>query len=340
MAGFYDTVMAGLRRERPATVPVTSFMTGVNLDLMKRSGAFWPEAHRSASAMVALAAAAYRHYGYMTMKLPFDMAVEAEAVGGRIDFGGREIWPQVVGHPLDIGSPVCDWEGAFPELFGRGRFPLVFEAIALAKAEYSGVIPVVSSIVGPFTLAGKLYGFEDLLVSIHTDPGALRAALEGTTALCIDYMRRQAEAGCDVIQIGEASCSGDLISPEVYQDFILPCHRALAQSCAVPTVLHICGNIGGHLPHIARTGLTALSFDVKTDLRLAVEVLHSAGMAAVGCVDTLEVLLNGTPELVYQKSWECLRGGVDLLNAGCAWAPDTPEANARAMVRAASDWRG
>lgn len=324
-----ERIQRALRGEPVDRVPVASLMTGVTVELMQLSGYAWPNAHKEADAMVELAAASHRFAGIETMKLPFDMLVETEVLGGEVSFGDETTMPQALGH-LYAWPDMPQIPG---DILRRGRIPMVLDAIRLAKARYDGEIAVVSSIVGPFTLAGKLYGMEDLLVGTLTEPDETAEILDVLTDLCILYARAQADAGADVVQIGEASCSGDLISPDTYGTFIAPMHRRLCAAVPVPTVVHICGNIEGHLPFIAETGMTALSFDVKTDPEKARELL-AGKVRRVGWIDPLAVLARGTEQQVYDAAKACLAGGTDVLNAGCAWAPETPLANVRAMVRA------
>jgi uroporphyrinogen-III decarboxylase len=80
--------------------------------------------------------------------------------------------------------------------------------------------------------------------------------------------------------------------------------------------------------------MTAISFDGKTDVAKAFEMLKGK-TALVGYVDTMGTLLHGTPEEVYQSSTDCINAGVDLLCAGCAWPAHIPTENILAMIRAA-----
>ena len=57
-----------------------------------------------------------------------------------------------------------------------------------------------------------------------------------------------------------------------------------------------------------------------------------------GYVPTVEVLLNGPPELVYQAALECLQNKVDILAPGCSLPPHVSVGNVAAMVQAADDW--
>jgi len=322
-----------LRLKNGGRQPVTGLMTAVNVDLMEKSGVSWPEAHSDAYKMVTLAAAAFEFYGLESMKLPFDMAVEAEALGAAVDFGTKMTLPQVRKNLYDNPG-----EAVFNKGFlDNGRLPMVLRAIGEARKRYDGVIPVVSSIVGPFTLATALFGFENILTWMIEEPESLVSALEFTTKISIAYAAEQENAGSDVIQIGEAACSGDLISGDDYGKFIAPAHKILCSSIKIPSVVHICGNITSHLAHIKNTGMSCISMDAKTDISEAVKILKG-NTAIAGYVPTLEVLRNGTPESVYKTSVDCIKAGVDVLNAGCAWPPDVPGENVRAMVSAAKEY--
>ncbi|HJX24375.1 MAG TPA: uroporphyrinogen decarboxylase family protein, partial [Candidatus Bathyarchaeia archaeon] len=73
------TALMGGRVDR---VPVTAVCQTATRDQMKAVGSPWPEAHLDADKMVRLARAAYELTGLETMRVPFDQAVESQALGG------------------------------------------------------------------------------------------------------------------------------------------------------------------------------------------------------------------------------------------------------------------
>ena len=308
-------------------------MTAVTVEMMDHVGIEWPDAHYDSSAMARLASAAYETCGLESMKLPFDMTVEAGAFGAEIDYGTKNTLPQVK-EPLYRNPEELVVGEKWME---RGRIPVVFEAIRLSRKGYGEEIPVVSSIVGPFTLSAMIFGFENLFYWMLVEPEKYVMALETVTNLCVPYAREQLRAGSHVVQIGEASSSGDLISSEHYRRFVAPYQEKLCRAVEGPTVVHICGNITGHLRHIAGTGMSGISFDQKTDVQEAVKQLKGQ-VALIGYVPT-NLLLEGSPDEVYTSSKECIETGVDVLNAGCAWPADISNENVRAMVRAAKEGR-
>ncbi len=314
--------------------PVTSIATGITVEMMERSGIHWPEAHHNAQMLAGLAETIWLYTGIECIKLPFCMTIEVEALGAPIDFRTIDTLPTETAHPfshpdeLDIPD----------DFFDRGRVPVVLRAISDLRKRYDGEVPVVSSIVGPFSMAAKLFGFSNFLIWLITDPDYVHRIMQALTPLAVRYANAQVDAGADAITLGEASCSGDLISPGTYRDFIAPYHRILCSGVKAPTILHICGKSTRHTPFIAETGASAYSFDEGVDITTASQSLKGK-VAMVGYVPTVKVLLNGTPEDVYRSSMDCLQRGVDVLNPGCAMAPYTPLENIRAMKQAAEAWR-
>jgi [methyl-Co(III) methanol-specific corrinoid protein]:coenzyme M methyltransferase len=310
--------------------PVIGLTSVVTLELMRAAGTNWPDAHHDPAQMVRAGAAAHDQLGLESVKLPFDMTVEAGALGADIDYGGGATLPKILAPRFEDPEEFA----VLDDLLTRGRFPVVLEAVRLARKRYAERAPVITSALGPFTLSGCLFGVETLLVWMIEKPEKVHAAMATATRLAAGYLRAQYEAGAHVVQIGEPTASGDLISPAQYVEFVAPYHRRLADGLGRPLLTHLCGNITRHLPHLLAAGFRGVSFDAKTDVRAA--RTHLKGKAAlIGYVPT-SLLLDGSPAEVHAASRQCLAEGVDALNAGCAVAPDTPIENIRAMIAAAA----
>ena len=324
-----------LRRQPVDRVPVAAVATGITVQMMEKRGIFWPEAHRDVDQLAGLAESIHLYTDTECIKLPFDMAVEVEALGAPIDYRTRDTVPtetkHIFNHPDEFAIP--------PDFFDKGRVPIVLKAISKLRRRYDNEMPIVASIVGPFSMAEKFFGFDNFLTWIIDRPEWVHAAMAKLTPLAIQYARAQVEAGADAIIIGEAGCSGDLISANMYRDFIAPYHRELCPQIPAPTILHICGKSTRHTQFIADTGATAYNFDEGVNIETAHKHLDGK-VALTGSVPTVKVLLNGTPDDVYQSAMDCLKAGVHMLTPGCAMAPHTPLENISAMTRAAHDWKG
>mgnify|MGYP001572669627 CR=1 FL=1 len=321
-------VLEGQSVDRAPVVGVTSVVT---VDLMRQVGARWPDAHHDPEQMVRAGAAAHVVCGLESVKVPFDMTVEVGAVGADIDYGTETTLPKIRAPRFEDPEEFSFGD----DVLTQGRYPVVLAAIRIARRRHGETTPVISSMLGPFTIAGCLFGVETLLIWMIEEPEKVRAAMTTATRLVALYIRAQFEAGAHVVQVSEPTASGDLISPVQYLEHVAPFHRELTAGIDRPLITHICGNITRHLPHLAAVGFRGVSFDAKTDIGAA--RTHLKGKAAlIGYVPT-SLLHDGSPAEVREAARQCLAEGVDALNAGCAVAPDTPLGNIRAMIAAAQE---
>ncbi len=328
-----DRLLNALRRQPVDRVPVAAVATGITVEMQDKVGIYWPQAHGDVEQLAGLAESIHLYTAIECIKLPFCMTVEVEALGAEVDYRTRDTVPTEKHHVFSQPD-----ELVIPEnFFDRARVPVVLKAITKLRKKYDAEIGIIASIVGPFSLAEKLFGFDHFLEWIITRPEWIHQAMQQLTPLAIRYACAQVEAGADAIILGEAGCSGGLISPHTYRDFILPYHQQLCAAISAPTIMHICGKSTRHTPYIAETGTTVYNFDEGVDVQIARKNL-AGKVGLTGYVPTVTVLLNGTPDEVYQSAWECLENGVDVLTPGCALAPHTPLANIAALTQAADDW--
>ena len=323
-----ERVISALKMKAVDRPPVAGFSTAVNVSMMEWAGEDFASVQKSPERYARLASAPWEVYGIENVKIPFDMTVEPELFGAEIEFGDARVLPQVRRHAFERAEDFAippDWQD-------QGRVPFMREVFGILKKRYEGRVPVCHLCDGPFTLTNMIFGFENLLTWSVTEPEAYARALAGATDFCIEYCRMLEEEGVDIIQFGEAAASGDLISGKQYAELIAPYHARLAGAVKAPNLIHICGNITGHFPALAGTGMGGISFDQKADAAEAVK--HCRGkMALIGYVP-IPILNEGTPEEVAASARECLESGMDILHAGCAWPPSVPDENAKAFVNA------
>lgn len=312
--------------------PLAAVVTAVTVPMMEKTGIYYPDAHHEASKLSKLAASVWEHAQIECIKLPFGMTVEAEALGAAMEWGSKDTLPNeypVFNHPSELGIP--------DNFFDLKRVPVVLDAIGRLRKQYDNEVAIISSIVGPFTLGAKLFGFDNFFPWLITNPDYVNEIMEKLSKLSIDYANAQLDAGADSILIGEAVCSGDLISPDTYRDFIAKRHTELSEEIKGPIVQHICGNTTRQVEHIATTGAAGYNFDEGADIDIIREHCKTK-VAIIGYVPTVEVLLQGTPENVYQASLECLANGVDMLAPGCSIPQHVTFTNIAAMHKALEDW--
>jgi [methyl-Co(III) methanol-specific corrinoid protein]:coenzyme M methyltransferase len=309
--------------------PVCCLTTSVTVDQMRAVGSYWPEANTDPKEMAILANAANAVVGFESVRVPFCLTVEAEALGANVDMGRLDSTPMVKGHNLSLGE-----ELVFPpSLSEAGRIPVILDSIPLLRKMTGGDVPVVPLVVGPFTLAGHLIGIESLLLGMIQDQEGLHSLLRSCSSFSRSYMELLDGEGVDIILISNPSSSAEMLSREMHSEFSAPyTAKALEGVKDAMTVIHICGASTCLLENMVSLGVDGLSVEEKVDPFEAKEIV--AGRASlIGNVGVVNPLLQGTSEDVVRDTRRVMEAGFEIINPGCGLAPRIPMENLRSMVR-------
>ena len=313
-------------------VPCFSGMGNVTTEGLKSLGYRFAAIHLDAKMMAASAATSYKLLGIECGVVPFDLCVEAEAMGCEIN---------VYAHSEDLLYPTikqklihneAEMEVSFPtDIAARGRVPLMAEAIGLLKQEHGDAAPVGSYVLGPFTLAGQIMELNDLLKLSFKKPDKVGALLDKLAGVAIQVAKVYQKAGVDYLTVREMGATSDVLSPRVFKTLILPYLQRIFKEITVPSALHICGKTNDIVPFMAESGARAISVDQKNDVA---ETRAKLGPKALifGNYDPYNVLVAGTPELVRTTIGKCIDDGVSAVWPGCDIWPTVPPANVKAML--------
>jgi [methyl-Co(III) methylamine-specific corrinoid protein]:coenzyme M methyltransferase len=313
-------------------MPAVSVTQTGTVEQMEACGAFWPEANNDAEKMATLAEAGHTVVGFEAVRVPFDITAEAEFFGCEIKDGTKEQQPSVVGH---VVSNVEDIEKLKGYSLEHGRIGVVCEAIKILADKYGDELPVMGSMIGPFSLAQHING-DDWFMAIFTDEAFGLALMEFTTDFCVAYAEKMVENGADTMVIIDPTASAQLIGAEFYEKFVVPFHAKIVDAMHkvnVPVVLHICGDTTLGLALMESSGVDGISVDQNVDVATAVGSVEKA--VIVGNLDPVNMLWNQTPETIREQSQKVLDAGVGLLAPGCGIVSKTPTENLRAMVEMA-----
>jgi MtaA/CmuA family methyltransferase len=191
---------------------------------------------------------------------------------------------------------------------------------------------------GPCGASADLRGINTLMTDFHDDPRFVTDLFEFVVDLAIRFGRAQVEAGADVIGMGDPAAS--LVGPKLYDSFVLPYEKKLAEGIHAAggrVRLHICGNTRRSLASMAAVGADIVDIDSMVPLADA-RAKMGAGQVLLGNVDPVRTLLNGTPGAVRAAVAECRRaaGPNYIIGAGCEVPRGTPAENLKALREAAS----
>ncbi|MDI9609417.1 MAG: MtaA/CmuA family methyltransferase [Candidatus Verstraetearchaeota archaeon] len=318
-------------KKRADRISCMDTLTTATVEQMNAVNAPFPEANRDPQLAFKLAAAAWEVIGLEGFKLPFDLCVEAEAFGCKINWGRIDRHPSVETHAFNDLKDL-----KIPEnIVETGRFPLKHKVEEMLRREYGDYLPVINQVTGPFTVAGHIFGIEKFCIWTKKRPlEEVKEALMHISEMNIDDCKKALQSGADVVCIADPSATSDILSPQFFRDVMVPVYQNMARKIGAPVVLHICGNTSAYLPYIADTGFDAFSIDAQVDPAFAKAVVGDK-IAIVGGVPTITALLFGTPQKVREAAIDAIRKGVDVLMPSCGIPPRTPTANFKAMVEVA-----
>lgn len=323
--------LAGKEVDRPACY---SGMGNVTTAGLEQFGYQFAKVHTDAKMMADTAASSYKLFGYECAVVPYDLCLEAEAVGCVMN--PYEEVDQLL-YPT-IKEKVCHSEDemtTFPipeNVASKGRVPLVCEAIKILKADIGNKVAIGSYVLGPFTLAGQLMDLNDLFKLSFKSPDKVNAMLDRLSDVTIDIARALNAAGADYICIREMGATTDVLSPKVFRKVIFPHLKKIKDALGdIPTVLHICGGTNKIMNILNEVGCNAISIETKNDLAKSREDIGFEPLI-FGNIDAYNVLVNGTPQDVKQATLAALEGSCDAIWPSCDIWPTAPIENLKAMV--------
>jgi MtaA/CmuA family methyltransferase len=325
---FLSGLFGGRKGKRIAVANPTSI---ISVELMEKTGIFFPEAHLDPNKMAELAAAGHEILGFDTIMPEFSVQQEAAALGCVVDWGGPTMMPDAKTHPAKEAQDIH-----IPEnLLEKPSLKVVLQALEILRRSYGDRVGIIGKVMGPWTLSYHMAGVQEFLLWTLTEPDKVRRFLDRLKEVSILFANAQLRAGADALVIADHA-TGDLVSPKTYHDFLLPVHQEMNRRIGGPTILHLCGNCSDRLRLFVEAGFDAYHFEWQVDAKRAVEVVNHE-MSLIGNIANKGILFGGTPEDVYRQARYSIEAGVDILAPECAIPLQTPLANLKAIVEASKE---
>jgi len=327
-----ERLYRALRKQQVDRMPAVCFTQTATVEQMEACGAYWPDAHADAEKMATLAEAAHTVVGFEAVRVPFDITAEAEFFGCGIKDGDLKQQPSVIKPSV---KNMEDLDKLRNYSLKEGRIAVVLEAVKILSEKYGKELPIIGSMIGPFSLAQHING-DAWFGNIFTGEEVVPALLDFCSDFNVAYAKAMVENGADTIAIIDPTASYELIGGEFYEKYALPYQKKIADAMKeldVATVLHICGNTTNGLGIMDKTGVNGISVDQRVDIKTGSANVENAIL--VGNLDPVAVLWNGTPESIEEASKKVLDAGVGLLTVGCGIVSMTPTVNLQKMISCA-----
>lgn len=282
--------------------------------------------------MARASASTFKLSGLPSAVAPLDMYVEAEALGGEIDFlKSREFTFPQIAKPLFASTKYLN-SGYFEsaDFINRGRIPLVCEAIRLLREDVGQEAVIGGMIPGPYTLLLFLIEPGGLFAEMKREPRLVADALFHLSTFLSQVGIAYRNAGADFITIHDMGGSPGFIGPAKYEQFVYPAQKLLIAELPAPRVLSVCGNTNKSIDLLIQTSADAISVDQTNDLAASREILTDTLL--FGNIDPVATLWQGIDADITEAVQAAKEAGVDAIWPGCDLVPQTSIENLKALL--------
>ncbi len=231
MANAFVDLIESFRRGRRSVFSLGPFLP---IERLWREGRQLNQILQGSEAM-AQAALSNLDLGFESTVLPFDLNVEAEALGAKVRYHenqeGIPVYPTIadkfVADPEDVVIPA--------DIGAAGRIPRILAALGQLRAEAGGRGAVGAFVPGPFTLAGQVMDMDKMFVMTMKQPDAVRQILGRLAQMIMGVRDAYVRAGAQFIVVEEGGATA--ISPRLFENLNLPHLQTILSVKQVPHLL-------------------------------------------------------------------------------------------------------
>ncbi len=251
-----------------------------------------------------------------------DLSVEAEAFGAKVRFSDSDV-PTV---EKGIIEDIADAKSITVPEIGASRTQTCIDAIKLAKQTVTDK-PVLCSVIGPYSLAGRLFDMTELMIECFDSPDCVEILLSKASEFITRYIKAFKDAGADGVIMAEPAAG--LLSPALAEEFSMPFVKRIFKEINSDDFIigyHNCGNAANDmLGMIAELGADIIHLGNAISMEKALEVLPE-DIIVMGNVNPV-LFRTGTPDeikaAVQNVFDECSAYDNFMISTGC----DVPAAS-------------
>ena len=332
--GVKDDFVACSRLQPASRMP--AFALGLEFDYL-RAGLTYHDTRTDIDGMVRSQVNAVRDYDYDWAIIFPDDYIEFEPLGLRMR--DDENGPAMPAEHLPMTAKTLQGF-RMPDFQRAGRCPLQLEMLRRTKAALGDTALVMGRVAAPFTVPGLIYGIDELMVKVLTEPALVRDNVQFFIDHQIAFGKAQLEAGADLLWLGDCCASSKFIRTDHYNEFAFEAAASVAEALV---------KMGGLLVyHTNETSMPHLAAQVQLPLH-AVNVGEGVSIAEVKRVVQPKIALMGnfdwallrdsTPDKVSAEAERLVRenlpGGGYMFNTGEGVMQNSRPENVAAMMRSA-----
>jgi uroporphyrinogen decarboxylase len=276
---------------------------------------------KSVDYLVAGQLAAYELYAHDLISVAVDIYnVQAEAVGSEVIYWDDNTVPSIKKVLINNENDLKNLSVPNPEK--DGRMPIFIEACEIINSKIGDQVNVTGNIVGPFTLAAILRGYENFIMDLIKNERFAYEQLKFALKVGISYSKAYIQRGLGVA-VSESWISPPLLSPKIYKDHISKFHRELITELKKSGLKNVAlisgGDTFGIAEELVRTGSSILVADSNTNQRDYKTLCNKWGINLRANVDSKIVEMGDQHEMedaVKSLIENCAPGGRFIFGCG------------------------
>lgn len=218
-------------------------------------------------------------------------------------------WPidSPIKYPINSRADLAKYRPPDPTLPGRDA------DIRVACQMPNDNLAICGGVLGPFTCAWLLMGYETICLAMYDDPGIVTACCKFAVDYGKEAARLSVAAGCDAMWISDdfGDSHAGFLNSDMFREHVLPYFNELVDcihNLGVPVLLHSCGCVNQYLDDLAQTKIASihpLQRTAKMDLR-AVKEKYGKRFCIIGNIDSSRTLPYGKPAAVEAEAKEAI----------------------------------
>jgi len=282
--------------------------------------------------------ALWERYRMPVLTTGIDPTAEAEAYGCEVRLSAREV-PSIAGRLI---TGAADLAGLADPVPGDARTRVPLETAWRLTAEAGEHVPVLGAMLSPFALAGRLFGLDEAVAALATEPETIEDLLDNVTGFLCRYALEFRETGAWGVLLADAR--GGRLSPEEMGRFSAPFVKRIIKAVETPdfaVIVHSGTATVEHLEVLLSTGAGVFHFGPAMDMAAA---LQRVGPEVIlgGNLDVERVFRRSAPQAVGEAARALLESTRSCrnfyLSSGNDLPPGSPLASLNAFYRAVVDF--
>ena len=215
-----------------------NYFEGVGTIVTENINIKFPEAYMEWDIMAQLAIAIKEHDNAAFCELPFCHTLEAEALGGIINYGDEKIGPRAKEYIYTTAEELL----SLPEIdFTKGRIAEVLKACRYLTEKGENVILYVS---GPFTILNALMDARHVFKILKKNPEAMQRIFEKLQNEILRFIEEAQKSGVNMISYGDSTGGLNILGPklseEVVERFTYPLFKRVEAALKDKAIMLLC----------------------------------------------------------------------------------------------------